>query len=69
MKMASVEFLIFVTSIHYLVFFLKFVIEVYDVIKREVRIVLRNGRANKKKFHSLFLTVDYTNGTSFIFFY
>jgi len=44
MKMTSAEFLIFVTFINYLVFFLKLVIEVYDVIEREVRIVLRNGR-------------------------
>jgi len=67
MKITFAEFLILVTFIKYLIFFFKLVIKVYDAIEREVRIVLRNERVNKKKFHSLFLTVDYTNSTSFIF--
>lgn len=41
----------FATLIECLLSFLKLIIEVYDAVEREVRIVLRNRRVNKKKFH------------------
>lgn len=33
------------------VLFFKLIIEIYNAIECETRIVLRNGRTNKKKFH------------------
>lgn len=62
----------FAILIEYLLSFPKLIIEVYDAVKREVRIVFKERDGKQEEIPSrglLILAVDYTNGAQVLFFH